>query len=426
MVVQQFINRIRNCPLARDIIKKFFIPVIKERKNIEKEVEDILKVLRKNYCSGEYANKDCICAWFKFFEDVGRLHEALELKAFWEIIFPNHLNDLSESLQLFISNYAYMRPFGSSYSSIRVRIHGFIGAVCIDRNFNLHNNTWISNICNCYENNLRMLGLGFYTSDTLDPRYNINPSCNINSTTTNKCGLLYIISNTQITASLVSYLLNLLRNGNIYDAYNFLIRIRGVGDKIACLFLRDISIIHNLMLYGDCRDLLYKPIDRVVKKVIEELVKCKCKLNYNFDINEVLEKFDYTECRCIQKLRKNAKIDSNDFKTLYPYKIFLYEYSKKCKLDQRYVEMGMWFFNSKVAKYYNRRLCKYTIQEACKDLIKRLRKAINNTNIRYIGNNQFEININGKIIIVSEDELIDLILKGEIEIYDELLDIIFF
>jgi len=88
--------------------------------------------------------------------------------------------------------------------------------------------------------------------------------------------------------------------------------------------------------------------------------------------------------------------------------------------------MGMWFFNSKVAKYYNRRLCKYTIQEACKDLIKRLRKAINNTNIRYIGNNQFEININGKIIIVSEDELIDLILKGEIEIYDELLDIIFF
>lgn len=47
MVVQQFINRIRNCPLARDIIKKFFIPVIKERKNIEKEVEDILKVLRK-------------------------------------------------------------------------------------------------------------------------------------------------------------------------------------------------------------------------------------------------------------------------------------------------------------------------------------------------------------------------------------------
>lgn len=64
----------------------------------------------------------------------------------------------------------------------------------------------------------------------------------------------------------MSYLLNLLRNGNIYDAYNFLIRIRGVGDKIACLFLRDISIIHNLMLYGDCRDLLYKPIDRVVKK----------------------------------------------------------------------------------------------------------------------------------------------------------------
>jgi hypothetical protein len=180
-----------------------------------------------------------------------------------------------------------MRRFGSRYDSIRVRIHGFIGAVCIDRYFNLHSNNWINNICNCYEHNLTTLGLNSYSSDTLNPAYNINPNCNINSTTTNKCGLLYIIRNTQqimnirntqqIMNSIVSHLQNPLTSG-IHNAYNFLRRIRGVGDKIACLFLRDISIIHNLNLYGDCRDLLYKPIDIWVKRSIHCLIN-KCNLN---------------------------------------------------------------------------------------------------------------------------------------------------
>ena len=87
MTTQQFINRIRNCPVAEDIIRKFLIPIIRNRDDIEKEVDDILKDIEKKYCSGEYDNKDCICAWFEFFADVGRLHRALELKAFWEIIF---------------------------------------------------------------------------------------------------------------------------------------------------------------------------------------------------------------------------------------------------------------------------------------------------------------------------------------------------
>ena len=53
MTTQQFINRIRNCPVAKDIIKKFFIPVIKNRNSRSKEVDDILKDIEKKYCSGE-------------------------------------------------------------------------------------------------------------------------------------------------------------------------------------------------------------------------------------------------------------------------------------------------------------------------------------------------------------------------------------
>jgi hypothetical protein len=184
---------------------------------------------------------------------------------------------------------------------------------------------------------------------------------------------------------------DMLIYGNIYKAYYFLTKIEGIGDKIACLFLRDISIIHNLNLYGDCRDLLYKPIDGVVTKVIDELVKCKCKLDYDFDINESLKILDPKEVKCIEQLRKKAKIKNEDFKKLYPYKIFLYYYSKRCNLDQRWVEMGMWFFRSKVMNYYNKKLCDYTIKSACEDLIRRLRNAIKNTNIKYIGNDQFEI-----------------------------------
>jgi hypothetical protein len=251
MTTQQFINRIRNCPVAKDIIRKFFIPVIKNRNKIVEDVEKILKDIEEKYCSGEYDNKD-ICAWFEFFADVGRLHRALELKAFWEIIFnKNSLkSNLSESLQLFVSNYAYMRQNNDIFNSIDVRIHGFIGAVCIDRNFNLHSNNWINNICTCYGDNLKRLRLNYYTNDTLNQRYNNN--------------LLYYINNSQLTTSLVDHLLNLLCNRNIYKAYNFLMEIRGIGDKIACLFLRDISIIYRnyeyeLGLYFDWRDLMYIP-----------------------------------------------------------------------------------------------------------------------------------------------------------------------
>jgi hypothetical protein len=104
------------------------------------------------------------------------------------------------------------------------------------------------------------------------------------------------------------------------------------------------------------------------------------------------------------------------------YKIFLYEYSNRCKLDQRWVEMGMWFFGSKVMNYYNKKLCNYTIESACKDLIRRLRNALNNTNIRYIGNDQFEIDGN----TINENDLVNGLLDGSIIIEDELLDIILF
>jgi len=270
MTTQRFIDKIRNSSMDNDIkrkiVRKFIIPIIKNRNNIAQDVENILKDIEKKYCTGEYNNKDCICAWFEFFSDVGRLHRALELRAFWDIIFPNHLNDLSESLQLFVSNYAYMR----SLDSLIVRIYGFIGAVCVERCFSQYNNNWNPNmiqcVWNCHTGNLNRIPVGV--------NRNNNP-LNPNN------GLLDVINNNQIVLqhpSLVDYLLNLLINGNIHDAYNFLISIRGVGDKIACLFLRDISIIHNLNLYGDCRDLLYKPIDIWVKRSIHCLIN-KCNLN---------------------------------------------------------------------------------------------------------------------------------------------------
>jgi len=84
--------------------------------------------------------------------------------------------------------------------------------------------------------------------------------------------------------------------------------------------------------------------------------------------------------------------------------------------------MGMWFFGSKVMNYYNKKLCNYTIESACKDLIRRLRNALNNTNIRYIGNDQFKIDGN----TINENDLVNGLLDGSIIIEDELLDIILF
>jgi hypothetical protein len=100
----------------------------------------------------------------------------------------------------------------------------------------------------------------------------------------------------------------------------------------------------------------------------------------------------------------------------YIYKTFIYTNSIRCGLDPRYVEMGMWFFGSKIIGN-NRNYTINTIKSACNDLIDRLRNAIDNTNIR---NDQFKIDDEK----INEDELIKRLLESKIK--DELLDIIFF
>jgi hypothetical protein len=318
---------------------------------------------------------------------------------------------------------------------VPARIYGFIGAVCIERCFrncfNMHRMLCLLCVWNGHNILKECISQCVWDEDK-DNLSRISVGINEKNNPLNiDSGLLDVVNRhyNQIVSSqypsLVGYLLELLRNGDIYKAYNFLISIRGIGDKIACLFLRDLSIIYGLDTFNDCRNLMYIPIDNIVKSVIDALDK-KCRLNYGFE-------------EAIKKLDDNPK-------STYIYKIFICENSKRCGLDPRYVEMGMWFFGSKVMKYYNKKLCDYTIKDACKDLIDRLtsekpkNKDINYiVKIEYIKNSdKFRIHIYGKDNIthdVDENELVDIFLKGEVkinnenlkvEIKDQLLDIIFF
>lgn len=237
--------------------------------------------------------------WLQLFEIIGCFYRELLLRPLWSK-YPNHTIDIWESLALFLEGYAFEREGKQKnypYAAV-------IGLLCVKRNNGILNQNVAQQIWNCFSQLLNNQGL--------NPERNpLNPNMN----TQQNSSLIDVILNNNLTQqnlTLTTYLENLIKQNNIEQAHQFLKTIRGIGDKIASLFLRDLVDVMgiNLMRQIQRRDLL-QPVDIWVKQTIKILCK-------NPKISDA-------------KIRK-----------------FIVNGSIRCGLNPERVNMGIWFFGSRI------------------------------------------------------------------------------
>jgi len=70
--------------------------------------------------------------------------------------------------------------------------------------------------------------------------------------------------------NLVGYLIDLLNQGKVKTAHQFLCRIRGTGNKINSLFLRDITLMYGISKNQD--NVLLQPVDIWIRRLVRVLM----------------------------------------------------------------------------------------------------------------------------------------------------------
>ena len=111
--------------------------------------------------------------------------------------------------------------------------------------------------------------------------------------------------------NIYSYFKNEITNSGVKKAYDELVKIRGIGDKIASFIIRDIGLINSGLIIRDSDYEMAFPVDTWVRKIAPK-----------FDCNEK---------------------DSDE-----QIKIYLIKKCKDCKVDPLRFAAGLWYlgFNS--------------------------------------------------------------------------------
>ncbi|MBP7553705.1 MAG: hypothetical protein KA885_09800 [Spirochaetes bacterium] len=194
--------------------------------------------------------------YFKIFYNVSGLYFQQYLRNIIEK-YPN--DNIHNGLSMFLGQYAFQRQGADiSYS------HAALDTVEEFRN--KHDHILPENFWNCFKNKLKSQGLN-HRNNPLYP--STNPD-HIQRIINNKYSLPELLQTEKIIESLDSYLLNLIRReNNLESAYNFLMKIRGIGSKIARLYLRDILVKNKINNVDNGQ--LALPVDVWIERVIKLL-----------------------------------------------------------------------------------------------------------------------------------------------------------
>lgn len=239
--------------------------------------------------------------WLKFFEGIACLHKEFVVLPLWEK-YPNHEEDIWDSLAIFLEGYAFERQGRSPNYS-----HTAVDALfeCKEElkgNFGkeLTNEVWKR-----FKEKLENKGLN-YRVNPLYPSTNPDNQNNIRR----KLSLIELAIKYEIhKSSLTTYLKNL----KVREAFNCLIEVRGVKEKIASFFLRDLVDVLQIdtqrMNMADRK--LLQPVDIWVERTVETLS---------------------------ENLSGNPNLPE-----------WIVENSLKHKVNPERVNMGIWFFGANIA-----------------------------------------------------------------------------
>ena len=194
--------------------------------------------------------------WLQLFQDVSCFYRQMLMLPLWNK-YLNYQNSIVDSLAIFLEGYAFERQ-GRRPDYFHAAVDSLIGC-----NNNL--------TANCVWNNFKQLLNNQRLNHRNNPLYPSNNPDNIQNIN-NKLSLVEAILNLQNQGTLSNYINNLvIQNNNTIQSLNFLKTIRGVGDKIASFYLRDLVVVLNLNIINVQNRQLLQPIDIWVERTIKYL-----------------------------------------------------------------------------------------------------------------------------------------------------------
>ena len=196
--------------------------------------------------------------WLQLFQDASCFYRQMLMIPLWNK-YPNYQNNVVDSLAIFLEGYAFERQ-GRKPDYFHVAVDSLISCsnsltpICVWNNFKrLLNNQRLN-----HRNN------PIYPSSNPDNIQNIS----------SKISVIEAVSRFQKHASLSQYIYNLtIQNNDVIQSFNFLRTIRGIGNKIASFYLRDLVVVLSPNLTNIQNRELLQPIDIWVERTVQYLAR---------------------------------------------------------------------------------------------------------------------------------------------------------
>ena len=196
--------------------------------------------------------------WLQLFDDISCLYRQMLMLPLWRK-YPTYQNNLVDSLAIFLEGYAFERQ-GRRPDYFHVAVDSLLH--CNHLNMLSANCIW-----NRFQQLLNNQRLN-HKNNPLYPSNNPNNITNINR----KLSVIEAIFNLNGPVTLFQYIYNLInQNMDTTQPFNFLKTIRGIGDKIASFYLRDLVAISNINLANIQNRWLLQPIDIWVERTVKGL-----------------------------------------------------------------------------------------------------------------------------------------------------------
>lgn len=249
--------------------------------------------------------------WLQFFERISCFYIHRFMNPLWNNQYRNHLNNLQDSICLFLAGYAFERNLNPQTRNRWAQI----AVQSVQQAFNQHNGRWnsqiISQVWNTFNNQISKSNA---KANPLAPR---GTPCGGNRST-NQLSFLEAINlvPTIINSSFTEFIRQQISHGNFLLVYGYLTQINGINDKIASFFLRDFLEVFQIEIYPDEREILAQPVDTHVREVINKLNNL---LKLGLPLVKDLE-----------------------------FKVFIVSNARRFRLNPRKINMGMWYFRSQV------------------------------------------------------------------------------
>ena len=196
--------------------------------------------------------------WLELFNDMSCLYRHMMMVPLWKK-YPDYQNNVVNSLAIFLEGYAFERQ-GRRPDYFYVAVDSLI--YCNYQNMLNPNCIW-----NRFQQLLNNQRLN-HRNNPLYPSNNPDNLRNINR----KLSITEAILSLDNTVTLYQHICSLInQNQDIIQSFNFLRTIRGIGDKIASFYLRDLVAISNINLSNIQNRWLLQPIDIWVERTIKTL-----------------------------------------------------------------------------------------------------------------------------------------------------------